>query len=66
MNGNEPPEKFFSEKARAAYRRWQKAKERNDDLAQALHNRRTIENGDPECEQVITALEQGWLRDSDR
>ncbi|CEJ87887.1 hypothetical protein HYPGJ_31444 [Hyphomicrobium sp. GJ21] len=43
-----------------AYRRWQRREEANDNQVSAAHNRLIIENGDPECEKVIAALEEGW------
>jgi len=43
-----------------AYRLWLKREELRDLEQVARRNRRLIENGDPECEQVISALEAGW------
>ncbi len=57
---------FFDELAREAYRRWQMREEDKDGQAQAAHNKLIIENGDPECEKVIAALEKGWLEDQGR
>lgn len=63
MSGKERPEIFFTDEARAAYRRWQEREEKKDTLAQAEHNALVIETGDPEMEQLIAALEQGWTKD---
>ncbi len=61
MSDDKQPDLFFDELGREAYRRWQRRQEANDNNAQAAHNKLVIENGDPECEKVIAALEQGWL-----
>lgn len=44
-----------------AYRRWQKREEAKDALVTSAHNRLVIENGDPEIEAAVQALEQGWI-----
>jgi len=51
---------FPGEAARRAYRRWQRREEARDQADCACHNRLLIENGDPELEVVVSALEQGW------
>ena len=43
-----------------AYRLWLEREELRDLEQVARRNRRLIENGDPECEAVISALETGW------
>ena len=60
MTGPEQPDLFFDELGRLAYRRWQNAEQAKDAGETAAHNRLIIENGDPECERLIAALEQGW------
>lgn len=60
MSGSDQPELFFDDLAREAYRRWQKEEEERELARVARHNQRVIENGDPELEVVISALEQGW------
>ncbi len=52
---------FFYDTEGEVYRRWQKREEAKDKGQQVAHNTLIIENGDPECEKVIAALEQGWL-----
>jgi hypothetical protein len=42
------------------FRRWQRREENRDRREQAHFNKLVIENGDPECEAVIAALEEGW------
>jgi len=54
---------FFFDPPSEVYRRWQKREEEKDEGARVAHNTLIIENGDPECEKVIAALEQGWLLD---
>ncbi|MBS0234829.1 MAG: hypothetical protein JSR99_15240 [Proteobacteria bacterium] len=65
LNKPDQPD-FFDEIARKAYRRWQTTEEKKDATETAGHNRLLIENGDPELEQVICALEQGWRNDGGR
>ncbi|MBS0232545.1 MAG: hypothetical protein JSR99_03555 [Proteobacteria bacterium] len=60
MTPDAPPDDFFTEQGREAYRRWQQGQEREDAFARSAHSKLIIENGDPECEKVIAALEQGW------
>lgn len=60
MSGSKQRDLFFDDLAREAYRRWQRREEANDNKDDAAHNRLLIENGDPELERVIAALEQGW------
>ena len=43
-----------------AYRLWLEREELRDFEQVARRNRRLIENGDPECDAVIAALEAGW------
>lgn len=50
----------FEEWAHHAFLRWQLREERKDGLSQARHNKLVVENGDPETEAAVTALEQGW------
>ena len=61
MTRDVPPGDFFDDEARAAYFRWQRREERKDKAEQSAHNKLVIENGDPECEMAIAALERGWL-----
>lgn len=62
MSGDERPDWFFDELGREVFRRWQKKEEAKDAAEVAAHNTLLIENGDPELEEVIAALEQGWTR----
>jgi hypothetical protein len=60
LSGDKQPDLFFDDVAREAFRRWQRKEEAKDAGETADHNRLLIENGDPEMEEVIAALEQGW------
>lgn len=60
MSGSDQPELFFDDLDREAYRRWLRDAEERDSVRVARHNRLVIENGDPELDEVIAALEQGW------
>jgi hypothetical protein len=55
-----PPDDDFAEWANRSFLRWQRCEEKKDGLSQARHNKLIIENGDPETEAAVTALEQGW------
>lgn len=57
----EQPDLFFDDLAREAYRHWQKREEAKDAAKTSAHNRLVIENGDPEIEAAVQALEQGWI-----
>jgi hypothetical protein len=48
------------------YRHCQLRDQAKDDHYAALYRQRLIHNGDPECERVISALEQGWSTQKDR
>lgn len=48
------------------YRRWQKREERKDQDEVAEWQEKIIANGDPECEELIAALEAGWLKEASR
>ncbi len=65
MSGNNQPDPFFEDLGREAYQRWQERQEAKDKETQTAHNKLVIENGDPELEAAISALEQGW-RDEGR
>jgi hypothetical protein len=56
----------FEEWADRAYRRWQQNEEAKDADKTVAHNRLLVENGDPELDHVIGALEQGWREDQGR
>lgn len=43
-----------------AYRRWQEQVELAELERVARYRRGVIEQGDPECEAVVSALEEGW------
>ena len=60
MSRSTPPD-FYYDHLQEVYRRWQKREETKDANEDAAHNRLVIENGDPECEKVIAALEQRWI-----
>ncbi len=45
------------------YLAWQQREERLEHQESAAWRELLILNGDPECEQAIAALEQGWDRD---
>jgi len=60
VTGPKLPDPSFEDFEEEVYRRWQKREEANDKQVQAHHNKLIIENGDPECEKVIAALEKGW------
>lgn len=66
MSGSDQPELFVDDLAREAYRRWQREEEERDSVRVARHNRLVIENGDPELDVVISALEQGWNENGGR
>lgn len=44
----------------ADYDRWTQEQDRDDEVAECTHRKLAIEQGDPECETVIAALEAGW------
>lgn len=60
MSRISPPDTDFEEWANRAFLRWQLREERKDALTHARHDKAIIENGDPETEAAVTALEQGW------
>lgn len=60
MSDSKQPELPFDDFEPEVYRRWQKHEEVKDDQVQSARNKLIIENGDPEMEQVVAALEQGW------
>jgi hypothetical protein len=61
VSGDKQPDLPFEDFEAEGYRRWQKREEGKDNQAQSAHNKLIIENGDPEMEQAVAALEQGWL-----
>ena len=44
----------------AGYFKWQQREDKLEALQTATVYAELIQNGDPECETVIAALEQGW------
>lgn len=52
--------------AMQSYRRWQTREENADHLELADWQDKVIANGDPECDELIAALEAGWLKDAGR
>lgn len=61
MRHDEQLDLFFVEIGREAFRRWQRREDAKEAAEVVAHNKLLIESGDPEMEQVISALEQGWL-----
>jgi hypothetical protein len=57
-----PADIDFEEWARRAFSRWQLREGEKDEHDRLNHNRYIIENGDPETESAITALEEGWRK----
>lgn len=49
-----------------AYRRWQRREDQVDLETVSQWQDKIIANGDPECDQLIAALEAGWTRDGGR
>lgn len=49
-----------------ACRRWRCVEDKAEGQAAVASQNRAIPNDDPECEQLIAALEVGWLKDTGR